>query len=311
MDEVVPGITENVRIDDSPDGRRRSAVETCLGCPPTTRAASIEPVPEITYDEQRYPARAAAAAPARPAPPQQRPPHHDRPAHGERRPTRPTSSGWCGRRCSRTPTCSPASSPGSPRCGAIPTRAPTRGAPSRHRDVWFTAYPISLITRPGESFLAALGEEELWEAFERVGITAIHTGPVKRAGGIAGWRETPERRRAFRPHQHADRSGVRRRGRVPALSRCRGLARRQHHRRHRARPHRQGRRLPARRDGVQGLPRDLPHDRDPAGGLAICCPTCPRVADCGQSRPRDRARARGARLHHRRAAARHLLHARA
>jgi len=58
-------------------------------------------------------------------------------------------------------------------------------------DVWFTAYPISLITRPGESFLAALGDEDLWTAFERVGITAIHTGPVKRAGGIAGWRETP------------------------------------------------------------------------------------------------------------------------
>jgi len=58
-------------------------------------------------------------------------------------------------------------------------------------DVWFTAYPISLITRPGQSFLAALGDEELWSAFERVGINAIHTGPVKRAGGIAGWRETP------------------------------------------------------------------------------------------------------------------------
>ncbi|MCK6068249.1 MULTISPECIES: maltose alpha-D-glucosyltransferase [Microbacterium] len=58
-------------------------------------------------------------------------------------------------------------------------------------DVWFTAYPISLITRPGQSFLAALGDEELWEAFDRVGITAVHTGPVKRAGGIAGWRETP------------------------------------------------------------------------------------------------------------------------
>ncbi len=58
-------------------------------------------------------------------------------------------------------------------------------------DVWFTAYPISLITRPGQSFLSALGAEELWAAFDRVGITAIHTGPVKRAGGIAGWLDTP------------------------------------------------------------------------------------------------------------------------
>ena len=58
-------------------------------------------------------------------------------------------------------------------------------------DVWFTAYPISLITRPGQSFLSALGDEQLWAAFERIGITAVHTGPVKRAGGIAGWLETP------------------------------------------------------------------------------------------------------------------------
>ncbi|MFT4123598.1 MAG: maltose alpha-D-glucosyltransferase [Microbacteriaceae bacterium] len=58
-------------------------------------------------------------------------------------------------------------------------------------DVWFTAYPISLITRPGQSFLEALGEEQLWQAFERIGISGIHTGPVKRAGGITGWQETP------------------------------------------------------------------------------------------------------------------------
>jgi hypothetical protein len=31
-------------------------------------------------------------------------------------------------------------------------------------DVWFTAYPISIMTRPGESFLAALAEPELWRA---------------------------------------------------------------------------------------------------------------------------------------------------
>ncbi len=57
--------------------------------------------------------------------------------------------------------------------------------------VWFTAYPISLITRPGASFLAALGDEELWKAFATIGIDAVHTGPVKRAGGIAGWQHTP------------------------------------------------------------------------------------------------------------------------
>lgn len=58
-------------------------------------------------------------------------------------------------------------------------------------DVWFTAYPLSLITRPGQSFLEALGDEELWSLFERIGITGVHTGPVKRAGGITGWQQTP------------------------------------------------------------------------------------------------------------------------
>jgi trehalose synthase len=57
--------------------------------------------------------------------------------------------------------------------------------------VWFTAYPISFITRPGESFLAALADEQLWDAFARIGIEAVHTGPVKRAGGLSGWQATP------------------------------------------------------------------------------------------------------------------------
>ncbi len=57
--------------------------------------------------------------------------------------------------------------------------------------VWFTAYPISLIGRPGESFLGCLGANDLWDVFERIGIRAVHTGPVKVAGGIDGWTLTP------------------------------------------------------------------------------------------------------------------------
>ncbi|WP_120523040.1 maltose alpha-D-glucosyltransferase [Arthrobacter celericrescens] len=57
--------------------------------------------------------------------------------------------------------------------------------------VWFTAYPLSFITRPGESFLAALGDKNMWDAFREIGIRAIHTGPVKLAGGISGWSQTP------------------------------------------------------------------------------------------------------------------------
>ena len=57
--------------------------------------------------------------------------------------------------------------------------------------VWFTAYPISVMGRPGCSFLATLGDLELWETFQRIGIQGLHTGPVKRAGGIRGWSPTP------------------------------------------------------------------------------------------------------------------------
>ena len=57
--------------------------------------------------------------------------------------------------------------------------------------VWFTAYPISMITRPGESFLCTLAGEDLWRVFAAIGVDAVHTGPVKRAGGISGWDLTP------------------------------------------------------------------------------------------------------------------------
>ena len=57
--------------------------------------------------------------------------------------------------------------------------------------VWFTAYPISMITKPGQSFLSTLGDDDLWDMFEAIGINAVHTGPLKRAGGVFGWELTP------------------------------------------------------------------------------------------------------------------------
>ena len=47
---------------------------------------------------------------------------------------------------------------------------------------WLTLYPISMITKPGCSFLGTLGARDFWKALQQVGITAVHTGPVKRAG---------------------------------------------------------------------------------------------------------------------------------
>lgn len=72
-----------------------------------------------------------------------------------------------------------------------PYAQPDPRAAADKAQVWFTAYPLALVTRPGESFLSALGSDELWSAFEKIGIDAVHTGPVKLAGGISGWTHTP------------------------------------------------------------------------------------------------------------------------
>lgn len=57
--------------------------------------------------------------------------------------------------------------------------------------VWFTAYPASIITRPGASVLQTLGDPALWQAFAEIGIQAVHTGPMKRSGGVQGQTYTP------------------------------------------------------------------------------------------------------------------------
>ena len=72
-----------------------------------------------------------------------------------------------------------------------PYANPDPRAAIQKASVWFTAYPISMITKPGTSFLGTLGDEDLWAAFEAIGIDGLHTGPVKRAGGLVGWDPTP------------------------------------------------------------------------------------------------------------------------
>ena len=74
---------------------------------------------------------------------------------------------------------------------ANPYASPDPRAALARASVWYTAYPLSHITGRGQTFLAALGSEELWAAFARIGIDALHTGPVKLAGGIDGWHATP------------------------------------------------------------------------------------------------------------------------
>ena len=124
---------------------------------------------------------------------------------------------------------------------AEPIRHPDPRAATRRAGVWFTAYPLSFVTRPGESYISGLAEPSLWDAFAQIGSTRLHTGPVKLAGGLRGWHHTPSGRRPLRSHQHAGRPRVRLRGRVPpAMPHRRGPWRRDH-RRHRPRSHRQGR----------------------------------------------------------------------
>jgi trehalose synthase len=73
-----------------------------------------------------------------------------------------------------------------------PYGVPQPRAASAKASVWFTAYPASTIaSAPGASVLSTLADERLWKAFQAIGIQGIHTGPMKRSGGIKGRDYTP------------------------------------------------------------------------------------------------------------------------
>lgn len=71
-----------------------------------------------------------------------------------------------------------------------PYARPRPRAAVKKASVWYTAYPMSLITGQDESMIASLGNDKLWSVFEEIGIEGLHTGPMKIAGGISGWRRT-------------------------------------------------------------------------------------------------------------------------
>ena len=56
---------------------------------------------------------------------------------------------------------------------------------------WFTAYPPACITKKDQSVIQVLGDPALWQQLNNIGLQAMHTGPVKKAGGIDGYRYTP------------------------------------------------------------------------------------------------------------------------
>lgn len=80
---------------------------------------------------------------------------------------------------------------GHPHMWRNPYGKPRPRSAVKRAGVWYTAYPISHITGSGQTLLEKLGDETLWQQFEAIGIKAMHTGPVKLAGGLDGWKASP------------------------------------------------------------------------------------------------------------------------
>jgi trehalose synthase len=68
---------------------------------------------------------------------------------------------------------------------------PQTSAVVQKASVWVLGYPGSAITPPDQSVIETWGDPALWEAFEEIGIDLLHTGPVKRSGGIVRKEHTP------------------------------------------------------------------------------------------------------------------------
>ena len=168
------------------------ARETDDGQAPAAHEAS-----EISYDEQRYPARPRRLQPKgrlrdlftlRPRAERTGKPRGDNPAYVS----------WLVERSMLEDAKRYATLfSGQGSMWQNPFANPDPRAAIEKTSVWFTAYPISMITKPGTSFLGTLGDEELWAAFEAIGIDGVHTGPVKKAGGLVGWDYTPSVDGAF------------------------------------------------------------------------------------------------------------------
>jgi trehalose synthase len=77
------------------------------------------------------------------------------------------------------------------RGSARPFAEPQPRLASAAAPAWLTVYPAAHLARPGESVLAALGDEALWSALTELGIRGMHTGPMKQSGGVTGRAFTP------------------------------------------------------------------------------------------------------------------------
>jgi trehalose synthase len=142
---------------------------------------------EITYDEQFYPAR-----PRRLRPSARRLVRGPREAEGDAAASNPRYVEWLASSSMLADANAIARQlSGTEHMFQNPFAHPDPRAALARASVWFTAYPLSFVTREGQSFLAGLADPALWNSFSEIGIDAIHTGPVKKAGGLTGWRQTP------------------------------------------------------------------------------------------------------------------------
>ncbi len=67
-----------------------------------------------------------------------------------------------------------------------PYAEPRPRAATALASVWFTTYPPSVVTAPGDSVLQTLGDPRLWDTLASLGVQAIHTGPTKTAAESPG-----------------------------------------------------------------------------------------------------------------------------
>jgi trehalose synthase len=146
--------------------------------------------PEITYDEQFYPARPKRFRPSARRSLRRR--LADRRADGDAVADNREYVEWLVEESMLTDANRLASQlSGQGSMWQNPYAHPDPRAALERASVWFTAYPLSFVTRVGETFLSALADPALWQAFRAIGIDGVHTGPVKQAGGLNGRRLTP------------------------------------------------------------------------------------------------------------------------
>ena len=220
-----------------------------------------------------------------------------------------TSNGWSTSRCWPTPTGSRRSCPGRAACGRTRSRTRTRGRRSTARRCGSRPIRSRSSRASTETYLSALADRRLWDAFRRIGIDAIHTGPVKMAGGLNGRRLTPSIDGHFdRISMQVDPEfGTEEEFRML----CATAAEYEGTIIDDIVPGHTGKGADFRlaEMGSRGLPGHLPHGLDRARALGRAARRAGRPRQ-HQSRRRDRGRAGAARLHHRPPPAGDLLRAR-